>query len=62
MPDGNGAVYTADKTVDRTEWGGVFLGLLSANICSTIEKEELSLICVSLKVRFKVVGTQHSLR
>lgn len=61
MHEGNGAVYTADKTVDRTEWGAVFLGLLSANICLTIGKEELSSICISLKGRFKAVDTQHSL-
>lgn len=49
MHEGNRAVYTADKIVGRTGWGGGFLGFLSTNICLTVIKEELNLICMSLK-------------
>lgn len=52
-----GAVYTADKSMGRTGWGGGFLGLLSANIYLTVIKEELNLICMNIKGRFKEAET-----
>lgn len=62
MHEGNGAVDTTDKTVVRTGWGGGFLGLLSANIYLTVIKEELNLICMNLKGRFKEAETRHNFK
>lgn len=55
-------LFTQQTTVGRTGWGGGFLGLLSANIYLTIIKEELNLICMNLKGRFKEAETRHNLK